>query len=326
MHSVRKAKTLAVAAAVAASTTATVLWAEEYPLDQLDYILHVRPGGATDVLARKLATALEEELGATIVVENRNGGSGAKQMAVLTRKDGDGATFGSVTASHLGMFLRTGNYTVEDVAFACRMIVDPYLLVVSGDSEIDNLADLAAAAKADPGALSIAGFGEGSGGQIGWKIIEQAAGLSEGDVKWIPYDSVRDGIVAALGGHNDIAIAYVGLTRQHVENGDLKVIGIMADDSPELMPTAVPFSDQGFDVDNNWQQFRGVIMPRDTPAELQTALCDAVERVMDSDDFQAFMQDSGLNYGFQGPEEFNVFIEAQDAATKTWFDRLGASG
>lgn len=315
-----------VAAALFVAAIATDASAQSYPVDRLDYILHVKPGGATDVLARKLATALEQDLGATIVVENRNGGSGAKQMAMLTRKDGDGATFGSVTASHLGMFLRTGNYTTDDVAFACRMVVDPYLLVVPGDSEIDNLSELAEAAKADPGSISIAGFGEGSGGQIGWKIMEQAAGLDEGDVKWIPYDSVRDGIFAALGGHNDVAIGYVGLTRQHVETGDLKVIGIMADEAPALMPEAVPFSAQGFDVDNNWQQFRGVIMPKDTPVEVQTALCDAVERVMDSDDFQTFMNDSGLNYGYQGPEEFGEFVSSQAEATKSWFDRLGAGG
>lgn len=310
-------------AALAAFLASGAALAGDYPAKKLDYILHVKPGGATDVLARKLASALEDEMDVTIVVENRRGGSGAKQMAVLTRKDGDGATFGSVTASHLGMFLKTGNYTTGDVAFACRMVVDPYLLVVPGDSDINSLADLASAAQANPGKLSIAGFGEGSGGQIGWKIIEQAAGLSNGEVKWIPYDSVKEGIVAVLGKHNDLAIGYVGLTRQHVESGKLKVIGIMAESAPDLMPNAVPFSDQGFDVDNNWQQFRGVIMPKDTPVELQEALCASVKDVMDSQDFQTFMADSGLNYGYQAPAEFSSFIVSQTEATKDWFSKLG---
>ncbi len=315
-----------VAVFVAAGTIAAgAAFAQDYPHDKLNYILHVKPGGATDVLARKTAAGLEQVLGATIVVENRRGGSGAKQMAVFTRTDPDGATIGSVTASHIGMFLKTGNYTNDDIEWACRLVVDPYLLVVPGDSEINNLSELAAAAKADPGGLSIAGFGEGSGGQIGWKIIEQAAGMAD-EVKWVPYDSVKDGIVAVLGGHNDVAIGYVGLTRQHVESGTLKVIGIMADAPPALMPNAVPFTDQGFAVDNSWQQFRGIIMPKGTPLETQTALCNATKTAMDTEDFQAFMSDSGLNYAFQGPEDFGAFIDSQTEATKTWFTKLGIGG
>ena len=312
---------LAVAGAVATGAAN----AQDYPHDQLSYILHVKPGGATDVLARKTAVGLEQVLGATIVVENRRGGSGAKQMAVFTRKAPDGATIGSVTASHIGMFLKTGKYTNDDIEWACRLVVDPYLLVVPGDSKINNLAELAAAAKADPGGLSIAGFGESSGGQIAWKIIEQAAGMTK-EVKWVPYDSVKDGIVAVLGGHNDVAIGYVGLTRQHVESGSLKVIGIMADAAPALMPNAVPFTDQGFAVDNSWQQFRGIIMPKGTPMKTQKALCDATKAAMDTDDFQTFMSKSGLNYAFQGPADFRSFVDSQTDATKIWFTKLGIGG
>jgi len=315
----RTAKAVAfMLAGVAAAQSAS---AQEYPHDRLDYILHVRPGGSTDVLARTTAKGLEDVLGLTTVVENRGGGSGAKQMAVLTREAADGSVIGSVTASHIGMFIKTGSYANDDIEWACRLVVDPYLLVVPGDSEIDNLADLAEAAKADPGGMSIAGFGEGSGGQIGWKIIEQSAGLTD-EVKWVPYDSVNDGIVAVLGGHNDVAIGYVGLTRQHVQSGALKVIGIMSDEAPELMPNAVPFTEQGFEVDNSWQQFRGIIMPAGTPEDVQTQLCNAVETVMGTDEFKTYMEKSGLNYGFMGPEKFDDFVERQTKATRYWFSEL----
>lgn len=318
--------TVAAAVMGAAMVTGGAAGAQDYPTDKLDYILHVKPGGATDVLARKLAAALEEEMGVTVTVENRSGGSGAKQMAVFTRKPADGSTIGSVTASHLGMFLKTGSYTVDDVEWACRMVVDPYLLVVPGDSEIDDLSELVAAAKSGDANMSIAGFGEGSGGQIAWKIVAQAADISEDDVRWVPYDSVKEGIVAVLGGHNDVAIGYVGLTRQHVESGALKVIGILSDEVPELMPAAVPFSEQGFEVDNDWQQFRGVIMPKGTPPEVQQALCDNVKTVMEKPDFKKYMDGSGLNYGFQGPEKFRGFIDRQNKATAAWTQKLGMGG
>lgn len=319
------------AVALATATTisagiSTGAMAQDYPTDGLDYILHVKPGGATDVLARKLASALEDEMDMTVTVENRSGGSGAKQMAVFTRKDADGGTIGSVTASHLGMFQKTGNYTIDDVEWACRMVVDPYLLVVPGDSEIDDLKELVEASKSGDANMSIAGFGEGSGGQIAWEIVAQSAEITDDDVRWVPYDSVKEGIVAVLGGHNDVAIGYVGLTRQHVESGALKVIGILSDEAPGLMPNAVPFSEQGFEVDNDWQQFRGVIMPKGTPADVQNALCDNVKTVMDKPDFQKYMTQSGLNYGFQAPSDFRAFIERQDKATAEWTEKLGMGG
>lgn len=151
-------------AALAASVTTPVL-AQDYPVGDIRYILHVKPGGATDVMARRLADGLQKELGVNVIVENRDGGSGARQMAQLTRAAPDGQTIGSVTASHLGMLQQSDSFNVNSVDWACNLVLDPYLLAVRSDSPINNLQDLVAAAKANPGSLSVAGFGEASGGR-----------------------------------------------------------------------------------------------------------------------------------------------------------------
>jgi tripartite-type tricarboxylate transporter receptor subunit TctC len=296
--------------------------AQDWPNGDIRYILHVEPGGATDVMARRLADGLQSELGVNVVVENRAGGSGARQLAQLTMAQPDGQTIGSVTASHLGMFQQSGEFDIDSIEWSCGLVLDPYLLAVQADSDIESLDDLVARAEENPGSLSVAGFGEGSGGQIAWMMFEEAAGLDDGEINWVPYDSVGDAVVAALGGHNDVAIAYIGLVRQHVEAGNMRVIGIMSDDRAEAIPDVPTYGEQGYEVNTSWQQFRGVIVPPETPAEYQQALCDAVESVMETEEMRRYIADSELVPGYMGPDEFRAFVEQQNELTISWMERF----
>jgi tripartite-type tricarboxylate transporter receptor subunit TctC len=315
-------KTTIAAALAATFAFAAPGYASEWPGGELRYLLHVNPGGATDVMARRLAEGLQQVLGVNVVVENRPGGSGARQMAQLSMAEKDGRTIGSVTASHLGMFVQSGEFTIDSAAWACGLVLDPYLLAVRADSPFQTLGDLVAAAKANPGSLSVAGFGEGSGGQIAWMMFEEAAGLTDRQINWVPYNSVGDGVVAALGGHNDVVIGYIGLVRQHVAAGTMRVLGIMSDSRAEALPDAPTYAEAGFDVNTDWQQFRGVIMPADTPMEYQDALCDAVEKVMATDEMKAYIAESELVPGFMRPAEFRAFVESQNELTTSWMARF----
>lgn len=312
----------AVLAAAAAGLTAPVA-AQDYPSGDIRYILHVKPGGATDVMARRLADGLQKALGVNVVVENRDGGSGARQMAQLARAKPDGQTIGSVTASHLGMFLQSNTFDADSVTWACNMVLDPYLLAVRPESGIDSLADLVKKAKAAPGELSVAGFGEASGGQVAWQMFADSAKLGDGDINWVPYSSVGDAVVATLGGHNDIAIAYTDLVQQHVKAGTLKVIGVMSTERLPKFPDAQTYAEAGYPVDTTWQQFRGIVMPAETPAEIQDALCGTVQEVMQTPEMVKYIEDSDLVPGFMGHEEFTEFVHAQDEAAKTWTAKLG---
>lgn len=305
-------------AALASVALAVPGVAQDWPNGDIRYLLHVEPGGATDVMARRLAEGLQQQLGVNVVVENRAGGSGARQVAQMQRARPDGQTIGSVTASHLGMFHQTQQFDIDSLEWACSLVLDPYLLAVRTDSDIESLDDLVATAKEQPGGLSIAGFGENSGGQVAWMMFRDAAGLEDGDINWVPYDSVGDGVVAVLGGHNEIVIAYPGLVRQHVEVGQLRVLGVMSDERLGMLPEVPTYAEAGYDVNTSWQQFRGVVMPPETPIEYQTALCDAVEAVMATPEMQTYIADSELVPGYMPPEEFRTFVDSQDELTATW--------
>ncbi len=295
--------------------------AQDWPNGDLRFILHVSPGGATDVLARRLADGMQQITGTNVVVENQPGGSGARQLALMSLIEPDGQTIGSVTASHLGMLQQSEEFDLSSIEWSCGMVLDPYLLAVRADSDIQSLDDMVAKAKENPGGLTVGGFGEASGGHVAWAMFEEAADMA-GDMNWVPYDSVGDAVVSALGGHSDVVIAYVGLVKQYVESGDMRVIGIQSDTRSESLPDTPTYAEAGYDVDTTWQQFRGTITPAGTSMEHQQALCNVVEQTMQSDELKQYVRDSELTYGFMGPEKFKAFVESQNKAAIYWGERL----
>lgn len=317
---------LAIAALATAVWTAPFAARAEFPEKPIRYLLHVSPGGATDVMARKLAVELEKILGTTLVVENKPGGRGATQLAELTAAEPDGYTIGAVTSTHIGAMNQTlKQYTIDSFDWIARLVNEPYLLVVRADSKINSFKDLVDAANAAPGSVIMAGFVRGSGGHFAWEIMANAAGLASDKVRWVPYDSVGDAVTATLGGHSEAAIAYVDLVQQHVAAGTLRVIAVMADERVPQFPDAPTFKEQGFEVDTSWQQMRGVIGPKGIPADVKQKLADAIGQALETPAMKTYIEESSLLPAFLGPEEFTSYSAEQDKTTKLWMEKLGIS-
>lgn len=296
----------------------------QYPDRPIRFILHVSPGGATDIMARKLAIPLEKVLGVAIPVENKAGGRGAAQIADLVAAKPDGYTIASITSSHIGAFNQTlTRYQIESFDWIARLVNEPFILAVRNDSAIKSFKDLVEAANAKPGSVVMAGFVRGSGGHFAWEIMAKGAGLDSKKVRWVPYDSVGDAVTSVLGGHAQVAIAYVDLVKTHVAAGSMRVIGVMAEERVPQFPQTPTLKEQGFNVDNSWQQMRGIIAPKGLPEPVRTKLSQAIQQAMDSPDFKHYMTESSLVPAFQGPDAFLAFARQQDTVTKQWMNTLG---
>ena len=309
------------AAALVASSVAA---RAQYPDKPIRYLLHVSPGGGTDVMARKLGNVLQKILAEPLVIDNRPGGRGASQMAELRVAKPDGYTIGSVTNTHIAAFHQTlHQYNVDSVDWIAKLVAEPYLVVVRSDSPIKSLKDLVDTIKAAPGKTVIAGFTRGSGSHIAWEMLMKAAGVPSRDANWVPYDSVADGVTAVLGGHGIATVAYVDLVNDNVEAGKLRVIGVMADKPLTEFPNVPTFKAQGFDVPSAWQQWRGIIGPKNIPEPVKEKLASAVKAALDTPDLQAYLKAGSLEYNYLGPKDFTTFAHEQDALTIHWLTTLG---
>lgn len=296
----------------------------EYPDHPVRYVLHVSPGGATDVMARKLGSELQKVLGQPFVIENRPGGRGASQMVELMRAAPDGYTIGAVTNTHLAAFHQTlKQYKVDSLTWIAKLVYEPYVFVVRKDSPVHDMKGLFSTIKEQSGKVVIAGFVRGSGSHVAWEMLMQAAKLPSNSVNWVPYDSVRDGVVAVLGGHGLATVAYAGLVKDQVEAGNLRVIGVMADKRIEQLPDAPTLKEQGIDVPTSWTQWRGVVGPKGMPADLQNKIADAIQKIMNTDEMKTFVHNDSLVADVQGPADFTKFVNEQDQITVDWLKQLG---
>jgi len=311
-------------AAVAALLLAAAPALAEFPDHPVRYVLHVSPGGATDVMARKLGDKLQAELGQPFVIENKAGGRGAAQMVELTRSAPDGYTVGSATNTHLATFHQLlKQYNVDSLSWIAKLVYEPYIFVVRNDSPVKDMNGLLKAIRDQPGKIVIAGFVRGSGSHVAWEMLMHAANIPSDSVNWVPYDSVGDGVTAVLGGHGLATVAYVGLVKDHVAAGNLRVIGAMTDKRLEEMPSVPTLKEQGLDVPISWEQWRGVIGPKGIPLDIQNKISGAIEKVMATDDMKAFMRNDSLVADYMGPKQFTDYVMEQDKITVDWLKKLG---
>ena len=291
----------------------------EYPDKPIHYIVHVSPGGATDIMARKLGDELQKVLGQPVVIENRPGGRSAAEMAALKEAKPDGYTIGTVTNTHVAAFHQTlKQYNIDSVDWISELVEEPYLIVARTNAPIKNLKDLIDMIKAAPGKIVIPGFTRGSGLHTAWEMLMKAAGLPRDSANWVPYDSASDGVTALLGDHGVAAVAYVDLVKDQVEAGNLRVIGAMTEKRMTQFPDVPTFAEQGFEVPTQWEQWRGVIGPKGIPEEVKAKLASAIEQCMKSSDMQAYLKAGSLEYSFLGPADFTRFAREQDKITVDW--------
>lgn len=294
-----------------------------FPDHPIRYVVHVSPGGATDVMARKLSSVLQKELKVPVVVENRPGGRGAAEMAELTHARPDGYTIGAVTSSHLAEFhLTLRQYNVHSVTWLARLVTEPYVFVVQADSPIHSMKELAAAIKAKPG-MVVAGFQKGSGANIAWEMFMASARLPSSDVNWVPYNSVGSGVTAVVGDHGEATVAYYGLVKDQVAAGHLRIIGALSARRLSELPNVPTLAEQGFDAPTGWDQWRGVVLPNGVPPAVQAKWVEALRQAMQSPEMKEFMKNESLDYDFAGPAKFTAYVHQQDALTAQWLKRLG---
>ena len=175
-------------AAVAFAFSALAASAQTYPAKPIQLIVAFPPGGGADVAARILATSLGEQLGQTIVVENVSGAGGTIGTAKAAHAAPDGYTLfvgtPSTHGTNVAVYPSLPYDPVKDFAPVMLIGTSPFMLLASPAFESKTVQDLIAAAKAKPGQLNYASYGNGSINHLVGELFASMAGI---DVTHVPY-------------------------------------------------------------------------------------------------------------------------------------------
>ncbi|GAB3177301.1 tripartite tricarboxylate transporter substrate binding protein [Nesterenkonia halophila] len=284
----------------------------DFPSEDITVVVPYDAGGASDLAARTLVGELEDELDASIVVENRSGGAGSVGLDHLAGQDADGYTLGylpveTVMLGHQGYDIDPSDY--EPLG---QIVSVPATIAVPADSEYETLEDLLAAAEDEE--LSVANSGTGSIWHAATSALNEEAGTQ---LDPVPFDGGAPAVTAAVGGQVDAVVAGVSETATAAEDDQLRVLAVLDDERADAMPDVPTAEEQGHDVSiGGW----GAIgAPEGLPDDVREALVDAISSAADSEEFVETIESSGNIAVNVGPEEFQPFYEEENARFESLF-------
>ena len=285
--------------------------AQGYPERPITLIVGASPGGSTDITARLIAEPLSKALGKPVVVENRAGASGNIAATAVARAKPDGYTLlMQYSGYHVGnpaLFDKLNWDPVKDFAPVAMATLAPHVFTVHPSVKANNLAELAALAKASPGTLKYGSAGNGSIQHIATEVFAQMTGTK---MVHLPYKGTSGALNDLLGGRLDIVNTTPPPMVPHIKAGKLKALAYTSDVRHPMMPD-VPTSAEaglpGYEI----ASWFAVFAPAKTPPAVIDRLAREVRAVVESEDYKRRIEEQGAFAVYKGPEELGA-IEAKE--------------
>ncbi|MEA3395752.1 MAG: tripartite tricarboxylate transporter substrate binding protein [Pseudomonadota bacterium] len=272
-------------------------------------------GGPIDITARALAERVKDTLG-TVIIENRPGAGGNIGADAVAKAAPDGLTIGiAATATHAvnpWLYSRMPYNAATDFAPITQMLRVPNVLVMNADTakrlHINNLRDLIAYAKANPGKLNYGSGGNGSAGHLAGEMFKAQAGIF---AVHIPYNGANPAQLALLSGQVDFNIDNLASAAPNIRSGKLKAIAVTTLQRAPALPEVPPIAEtlKGFAIDTWWGLVAPAATPKDVIAKLNQAFVAALKAPETHTRFAALMAEPVPST----PEEFGAFMQRERA-------------
>lgn len=291
--------------------------------DTLKIMAPAAPGGGYDRTARAMQQALQEAgLARGVQVSNVPGAAGAIGLAQFIKNDrGSGSSFIVGGFGMVASFLTNKSVvTLKDVTPIARLTGEFLLVVVPEASRLRTLADLTAALKADPGAVSIAGGSAGGTDHIAAALLAEAVGVDGSRVNYIAFSGGGDSIASLVGNQVSAGVGGYSELIGQVQAGKLRALGLTAE--TRVPGVDVPtLREQGVDVALvNW---RGVSAPPGLRAAQRQAYLGLVDRMVKSDAWKAQLEKNRWSDQYLAGDRFVEYIAAEQARVEKVLRGLG---
>ena len=302
----------AAAAALAAAWLVTPLaaLAQAWPAKQpIKLVAVFPPGGSVDQVARILALPLQQQLGQSIIVDNKGGASGSIGTAAVAAAPADGYTFAVVFDTHAvnpSLIPNLPFDTKKDLVPIGLVGTSAMVLATYAGSEYKTFADVVAAAKAKKN-VSYGTIGSGSLGHLAMALLAKNEGL---DWQHVPYKGGGPLMNDALAGHVPLSIASVFLTKPHIDSKRLRPLAVTSSKrAPELpdVPTVAESGFAGFEAPAWW----AVLAPAKTPPDILKRMNEELNKALKNPDIAKKLEAQGITVVGGTPQVAQAFIERQ---------------
>jgi len=288
--------------------------AQDFPNKQIRLIVPFPPGGPNDIIARLVGQRMSELFKQTIIIDNRSGQAGVLGTDVVAKAAPDGYTIGIVSASSIVI-----NPTMEKIAYDPKkdlapvtlVTTVPEMLVVASNVPANNMAELVALAKAQPGKLNFASAGVGGLPHLAGELFKLTARI---DIVHVPYRGAAPAINDLLGQQVQMVFLDLPVILPQIQAGKLKPIALGARQRAPTAPDVPTTAEVGMPdlLIENWY---GMIAPAGTPEKIVAEINRVANAAMSDPSVKQKLADQGLTVAGDTPEAFRAFI---DSETTKW--------
>lgn len=305
----RVIRAIAFATAVLGTIAPGAAWPQTFPTKPVRMIVPFAPGGGIDVIARLLSQKLQEEWGQSVLLDYKPGAGAVLGTDAMAKASPDGYTTGLVITSHImNPILRSDMPfdTLKDLSGVSMVSVSRLVLVATNSLEANNLAELIALAKKNPGKLTYASPGVGTSMHLAGELFKSAAGI---DIVHIPYKGTSLAYPDVMAGRVSLQFDTMHGSMGNIKARKYKPIAITSPNRMPASPDVPTFAETlpGYSV----QAISGVVVPSATPRDIVHKMSADINKALQSPDLGARMAQFELEPAGTTPEQFDAFIRAE---------------
>ncbi|KDP85668.1 tripartite tricarboxylate transporter substrate binding protein BugE [Cupriavidus basilensis] len=287
-----------------------------YPTKPISLIVPFPAGGTTDIVARIVADKLGQQLGQTVVVDNRGGAGGSIGTGYLAKAAPDGYTLGIATASTHGInpavYPRLSYDANKDFTTITNLASVPNVMSINPAVKANDMKAFIALAKSQPNKMAYGSAGNGSVSHMMGELFKMS---SKTELLHVPYKGVGPALNDALANQVQVLFDNLPSSLPFIEGGKLRALAVASPKRVPALPNVPTFAELGLPEVNDAAWF-GLIAPAGLPADVQTKLHNAAVKVLAMPEVKAKLEKLGAVPVGNTPAEFAAQIKSEVAKNK----------
>jgi len=279
-------------------------WSQVYPNKPVKIVIPYGPGGAPDILGRLFALKLQNSLGRPVIVENHSGAGGTIGTDFVAKSASDGYTILIATTANLSisphLYPKLPYNALKDLIPIAQVANSPLILTVSKNIPANNVKELIAFGKANPGKLNYASAGSGTIQHVAGAMFANMVGI---DAVHVPYKGTAQILPDLIAGRVNLMFNSIAPMLPQIKEGNLKAIGIASLNRSLINPEFSTLAEQGL-TDFEAGPWYGFYAPTGVPKDIINRLNKEINQALSTADVKERFIQFGLEVASGTPEDF----------------------
>ena len=298
---------------IASPAVSRIARAQTYPARPVRLIVGFAAGGSVSLAARLIGQSLSERLGQPFIIENRPGAGTNLATEAVVRAPADGYTLLMISppaAINATLYEKLNFNFIRDIAPVATVMRTPFVLEVNPSVPAKTVPEFIAYAKANPGAISMASSGIGSGPHVAGELFKMMAGV---DMIHVPYRGSAPALTDLIGGQVQVMFDTTPTSIEQIKSGKVRALAVTTETRSEVLPEIPAMGD--FLVGYEASFWAGFGAPKNTPAEIVARLNKEINAALADPATKARLADLGGTVLSGSPAEFGKLVADE---TEKW--------